>query len=338
MPQVIEWPTPAESDIVWKYPVEDITWGAQLVVKEFEAAVFLRDGKAYDVFTAGRHTLTTLNLPLLTKILTKITGFNQTPFKATVIYVGLKQFQGLFGVQAQSSELAPLQTHGRYYLRVADPNLFVNEIVGGQSAYNTDQVSEYLRGFVNEKVIGDLSHYDLATVYTQLDDTSFKVKTSIGDTFKRAGLELIDLRFEAIDTPPEWRDRIYYIKQGVTAAETLRMQTATQVAADLAKSQGGAAIGAGAVMLPTFFGQQGAGAGMSMVICPSCKGQVPANSKFCPNCGFDFTKTAAPAQPPTSPSPPAPVGGPADGAFCTSCGKPLKAGVKFCGFCGTPVV
>ncbi len=29
-------------------------------------AVFFRDGKAYDVFGAGRHTLTTLNLPLLT--------------------------------------------------------------------------------------------------------------------------------------------------------------------------------------------------------------------------------------------------------------------------------
>ncbi len=67
MPQVIEWPTPGENDIVWRYPIEDITWGAQLVVKEFEAAVFLRDGKAYDVFNAGRHTLTTQNLPLLTK-------------------------------------------------------------------------------------------------------------------------------------------------------------------------------------------------------------------------------------------------------------------------------
>jgi membrane protease subunit (stomatin/prohibitin family) len=65
MPQVIEWVGAKEGDVVWKYPVEDITFGAQLIVKEFEAAVFLRDGKAYDVFRAGRHTLTTQNLPLL---------------------------------------------------------------------------------------------------------------------------------------------------------------------------------------------------------------------------------------------------------------------------------
>ncbi len=169
----------------------------------------------------------------------------------------------------------------------------------------------------------------------QLDDTSFKVKTSIGDTFKRAGLELIDLRFEAIDTPPEWRDRIYYIKQGVTAAETLRMQTVSKVAEDLGKSSGGgAAIGAGAVILPQMFGAQGGVGGMALVVCPNCRSQVPANSKFCPNCGYDFTKTASPAQPPSAPPPAAT--GPADGAFCTTCGKPLKAGSKFCGSCGAP--
>ena len=72
MPQVIEWASSnANSDeIIYKYPNEDITWGAQLVVHEYEMAVFFRDGKAYDVFGAGRHTLTTLNLPLLTSLLT----------------------------------------------------------------------------------------------------------------------------------------------------------------------------------------------------------------------------------------------------------------------------
>ena len=64
--------------------VEDITWGAQLIVHEYEMAVFFRDGKAYDVFGAGRHTLTTLNLPLLTSLLTRIAGFGgNKPFKAT---------------------------------------------------------------------------------------------------------------------------------------------------------------------------------------------------------------------------------------------------------------
>src|SRR6266568_3603980 len=56
MPQVIEWRGAGPDDIVWRYPVEEITNAAQLVVHEYELAVFLKDGKAYDVFPAGRHT------------------------------------------------------------------------------------------------------------------------------------------------------------------------------------------------------------------------------------------------------------------------------------------
>jgi membrane protease subunit (stomatin/prohibitin family) len=87
MPQVIEWKTAGENEVVWRYSVEDITWGAQLIVHEYETAVFFRDGKAYDVFSAGRHTITTANLPLLTKILSRIAGFGEQPFKSTDICI-----------------------------------------------------------------------------------------------------------------------------------------------------------------------------------------------------------------------------------------------------------
>ncbi len=75
MPQVIEWTNAGSEEIIYRYPNEDITWGAQLIVHEYEMAVFFRDGKAYDVFGPGRHTLTTLNLPLLTSLLTRLAGF-----------------------------------------------------------------------------------------------------------------------------------------------------------------------------------------------------------------------------------------------------------------------
>src|SRR6267143_1707616 len=90
MPQVIEWRGAGPDDIVWRYPVEEITNAAQLVVHEYETAVFLRDGKAYDVFPPGRHTLTTLNLPLITSAYRIFFG-GKTPFTATVIYVSTNQ-------------------------------------------------------------------------------------------------------------------------------------------------------------------------------------------------------------------------------------------------------
>lgn len=94
VPKVIEWVGAKEEDVVWRYPDEEIAWGDNLIVHEYEAAVFFRDGKAYDVFRAGRHVLTTANLPLLTRALSKIAGFDKVPFRCTVLFVSLKQFQG----------------------------------------------------------------------------------------------------------------------------------------------------------------------------------------------------------------------------------------------------
>ena len=169
MPQVIEWTNASADDIIYKYPNEDITWGAQLVVHEYEEAVFFRDGKAYDVFGAGRHTLTTLNLPLLTNLLTRIAGFGaQKPFKAMVIYISTKVFNGKWGTSAQTTELAPLKVFGQFLFKIEDATLFVNEVVGGQNAYTTEDVNNFLRGFLNEKIIAEISHYDLVTVFTRL--------------------------------------------------------------------------------------------------------------------------------------------------------------------------
>ena len=241
MPQVIEWINAGPDAIIYRYPNEDITWGAQLVVHEYEMAVFFRDGKAYDVFGAGRHTLTTLNLPLLTSLLTRIAGFGSNkPFKAAVIYIATKVFNGKWGTSAQTTELAPLKVFGQFLFKIEDATLFVNEVVGGQNAYTTEDVNNFLRGFLNEKIIAELSHYDLVTVFTRLQETSVIVKNSVLDYFKRLGIELTDLRFEGIDTTPEYRERLFWLKTGSTPADTvLRMETVKSAAASLGQSGGG---------------------------------------------------------------------------------------------------
>src|SRR5262249_33245303 len=107
MPQVIEWLGAGPDDIVYRYPVESIQTGAQLVVYEYDAAVFLGDGRPYDFFGRGRHTLTPLTLPLISRAYGILFG-GKTPFTATVIFVGMKQYAGKWGAKAQTTELAPL--------------------------------------------------------------------------------------------------------------------------------------------------------------------------------------------------------------------------------------
>ena len=318
MPKVIEWNNPGPDDILWKFPDENITWGAQLIVREFEVAVFFRDGKAYDVFNAGRHQLTTLNLPLITGLLSRIVGFGQTPFKASVIFVSTKVFAGKYGTQAQTTELAPLKVHGSFFFKVENPQLFVNEVVGGQNAYATEDVNNYLRGFLNEKIIDELSHYDLLTVFTRLDETSVVVKNAILDYFKRIGLDLTDLRFEGIDTTPEYRERLFWLRTGKTAPEeVLRMETVRRSAEELGKSSG-AGLGTGMVLIPQIMTPTGPAQApaAALVICPKCGARIPATSKFCPECGTAIT-------PPSSGT-----------MTCPKCGKTIPAGSKFCPECG----
>ncbi len=321
MPQVIEWKNPSAEDILWRYPDEEIVWGAQLIVHEYEVAVFFRDGKAYDVFNAGRHQLTTLNLPLLTGLLSRLAGFKEKPFKANVIFISTKVFAGKYGTQAQTTELAPLKVHGSFWFKVESPQLFVNEVVGGQRAYSTEDVNNYLRGFLNEKLIDELSHYDLLTVFTKLDETSVLVKNAILDYFKRAGLELTDLRFEGIDTTPEYRERLFWLRTGRAAPEeVLRMETVKKAAEELGKSSG-AGLGTGMVLIPQIMTPTGPAQApaAALVICPKCNARIPATSKFCAECGTSITPPAK------------------ETISCPKCGKIIPSSSKFCPDCGEKI-
>lgn len=329
MPKVIQWKNYREGDIVWRYPIDEIEWGDVVIVEEHQAAVFFRDGKAYDVLRAGRHVLTTANLPLLTKVLSKIAGYDKVPFRATIIFVSLKQFQGRFGARGQTAELAPIKFFGSFWFRVEDPNLFVQEVVGGQGAYTTEQLQEFLRGYFNERLIDTLSQYSLAQVYGKLDETSFLAKNVLQDAFRRMGLELIDVKFEGIDTEPEWRDRIFYLRTGVSAADLLRLETVRKSTEALSKAPGaaaGAGVGVG-MLLPMMFQQpmqtaQPAqpAAAQAGVRCPKCGFINPAGARFCANCGSSL-------------APPPPAGGVA----CPKCGFQNPPGAKFCANCGTPL-
>jgi membrane protease subunit (stomatin/prohibitin family) len=321
MPEVVEWKNPGAEDILWKYPNEELTWGAQLIVHEYEVAVFFRDGKAYDVFNAGRHQLTTLNLPLLTKLLTRIAGYKEKPFKASVIFISTKVFAGKYGTQAQTTELAPLKVFGAFWFKVESPELFVNEVVGGQNAYTSEDVNNYLRGFLNENMIDELSHYDLLTVFTRLDETSVIVKNAILDYFKRIGLELTDLKFEGIDTTPEYRERLFWLRTGKTAPEeVLRMETVKKAAEELGKSSG-AGLGTGMVLIPQVMTPTGMAQApaAALIICPKCNTHIPATSKFCPECGTVIT-------PPSSGT-----------MACPKCGKTIPSSSKFCPECGEKI-
>ncbi len=304
MVTVIEWVNPGEDEIIWRYPNEVIKWGSQLIVHEYEVAVFMRDGKIYDVLGPGRHTLTTQNLPLLYKLV----GGSNSPFKATIIFVSMKQFQGRYGGETQTRELAPIKYYGVYWFKVGDPVLFITEVVGGQGLYDASDVTKFVRAYFNENMMKHLSTYSIVDLFQNLDMVSTQVKVKLLEDFRRLGLELVDVKIEGVNTTDEWRQRLFWIMQTGNAQYVMQMDTTKQVAAELGKSQG-AAVGAGMMLVPQLFQQPAQPAQ------PYAGGGVPPAGYQQP------PQQAAPAQAQQQ-------------EICPYCGKPIPPGAKFCPYCG----
>ncbi|MCC6864932.1 MAG: SPFH domain-containing protein [Ignavibacteria bacterium] len=194
----------------------DIKMGAQLIVQDSQTAVFYKDGKALDVFGAGRHTLTTANIPFLTKLLSLPFGFN-SPFQAQVYYVSMKKFIDLkWGTKSpinfRDSELSfvQLRASGKFSMRVKDPQLFINEIVGTQGKYTTNEIEDYLRDSIVSRLNTVLGKnlktvFDLGQYYPQIETG---IKSEVTDFFNSMGIEVTDLIIIGIVPPDEVQEKI----------------------------------------------------------------------------------------------------------------------------------
>lgn len=343
---VIEYSDPTGMEIVHKVPEDgqaDIRWGAQLIVRESQAAVFFRDGKALDIFSPGRYTLTTGNLPLFTSFL-KLASAGKTPFQAEVYFVNQKVFSDLkWGTKEpivfRDAELSMvrLRAFGTYAVRIVDPQLFVNTLAGTQGLYTTETLGSYLKGIIVSR-LNDLLGTVMKTILdlgSKYDELSAALKLKVKDDFAEYGVDLKDFFVQAI-TPPEDVQKMIDERTSMGAVgdmgKFMQYKTAKAIG-DMATNTGGAssdAMGMGAgfgvgMMIPGMVkeamsqqpagaGTQAAPAGAVKINCPKCKAEITQGSKFCLNCG---EKVGA--------------------SLCPNCKAELPVSAKFCSSCGTKI-
>ena len=324
MVEVIEWATGRGDEILYRHPRDTLNWGDQVNVMPNQVAVFIKDSVVYDVLKSGRHFMKTKNIPLLTTFLSRIVGFDKSPFNCQVIFLSMSDFQGKFGGRSQTQELAPLQFFGDYFYKINDPQKFAFEISGNRNIYTTAQFNEFFRTFIVESVISKLSEKSITDVMSNLGKTSNFVEDEVKGELAEMGVKLKNLKFGGIDTTPEYRDRLFWMRSGVNAGQIQQYAGMAKVAEAL--PEGGSGL-TGAVMVNNLFSrseikqaekiEKKGEVESAFITCNQCKNKVSPAAKFCAHCG-DPTDDEKKGKM----------------KFCTNCGSKNDTKAKFCGNCG----
>lgn len=186
--------------------------GAQLIVRESQKAIFFRDGKALDVFGAGRHVIKTQNIPVLTKLITSLGYGSESPFKSEVYFLNMKLFRNLkWGTKEpilfRDTELKMirLRGYGAFSITIKEPSLFLNKVVGTQGLFRDSDISDYLKALIVQKLHTVLGQH-VKTVFDlpqHFDNLSILIKNVLQLEFEGLGLELHDFLINSISVPPE---------------------------------------------------------------------------------------------------------------------------------------
>ena len=332
---IIQWTEQSADEILHKYNTDKsvVKWGTKLTVREGQACIFCDKGRIADVFGPGMYTLNTDTLPILTALVHWAYAF-ESPFKSDIYFVSCRQFvKYKWGTATpiiiRDAKLGAVRVraYGTYSFKVNDAAQLLQELAGARHSFTTQEVVDYMRSLLVmglSDAIG-ASGIGIADLSANILQLSSAVNLSMMERFRKLGLELSSFNIESISLPPEvekaidenarlglLRDnadlyaRIARADAMVEAAKNAGMAGSVVGAgiglglgADIAKGLGGTAKDGGS--------QTGQGGNAK---CAACGAEIPANAKFCPECGSSIRRV------------------------CPQCGRELSPTAKCCPECG----
>ncbi len=216
---VIEWTDDSRDTLSYRFPDEDkaIKNGAQLIVRESQVVQFLYLGQFGDTFGPGKHTLTTDNIPVLTKLKSWKYGFN-SPFKADVYYIATRLFTGnKWGtanpvmVRDDDFGIVRLRAYGIFDFKIVEPKLFLKEVAGSDQHFRLDEFADTMRSrmvsvFSEALAESHVPVLDVATRYSELGEALLPIiNPAVGSKY---GLEITSFIVENVSVPPEVEEAI----------------------------------------------------------------------------------------------------------------------------------
>ena len=263
--EIIEWTDDSRDTLAWRFPDDDkaIKRGAQLIVRESQVAQFVYVGEFGDSFGPGKHTLTTDNIPILTRLKSWKYGF-ESPFKADVYYVNTRLFTGnKWGtsnpIMMRDEDLGVVRARafGTYDFRVADVATFLREVAGSDHDFRLHEFADTMRSrlvsvFSDALATSKIPVLDVAQRYTELGEALLPLINPAVRT--KYGLEIVTFVVENVSVPPEVEEALdkrssmaavhdlnayvkYQLGRGLETGAGGPAGTATELAVGLAMAQ-----------------------------------------------------------------------------------------------------
>jgi excisionase family DNA binding protein len=256
--EVIEWTDDSRDTLSFRYPDDDkeIKNGAQLIVRESQTVQFVYLGEFGDTFAPGKHTLTTDNIPVLTKLKSWKYGFN-SPFKADVYFLNTRLFTGnKWGtanpimMRDQDLGVVRVRAFGTYDFHIVDPKLFLKEVAGSDQNFHLDEFADTMRSrivsiFTEALATAKVPVFDVASRYTELGAALLPL---INPTIKaKYGLEIPSFIVENVSVPPEVEQAVDK-RSSMAVVGNLNDYVKYQMAQGMDRGSGGSAGGLAAEM------------------------------------------------------------------------------------------
>jgi excisionase family DNA binding protein len=257
--EVIELTREMRERIVQRWPEQGegrIKMGAQLIVYQGQAAVFYRDGKSLDTFGPGRHTLSTANVPILTKLLSQLGFGANSIFSAVVYYVALREFpQEGWGTRQPIAMQTPgqglgwllLGAHGTFGFEVQEAKRIVDTFVGGgQEALDLQSVKTRLVNAITQAAtdwFAEVNPGNLMKAQSMMDEMATAIKIKAQPQFEAMGMLLKNITIGGLSPLETSAEKLK--NMGLLDAQMYMQLQAMETIQKSSQGGGGAGVGVG---------------------------------------------------------------------------------------------
>jgi len=212
--EIVEWTDDSRDTLSYRFPDDDkaIKNGAQLIVRESQHVQFVYLGEFGDTFGPGKHTLTTDNIPILTRLKSWKFGFN-SPFKADIYFLNTRLFTGnKWGtanpIMMRDDDLGIVRARafGTFDFKIIDAKLFLKEVAGSDHNFRLDEFADTMRSrivsvFADALASAKVPVFDVASRYTELGEALLPlINPAVSAKY---GISIASFIIENVSVPPE---------------------------------------------------------------------------------------------------------------------------------------